>query len=79
MTSPRCWARRRAFLSRNRASSPARPTADNAQIAIEFENGALANVFASFCVGDGRPWPDEVTLNYERGTIQRCIERTGVA
>lgn len=66
----------RVFVSQSRIFT-ARPTADNAQIAIEFENGALANVFASFCVGDGRPWPDEVTLNYERGTIQRCIERTG--
>lgn len=54
-----------------------RPTADNAQLTIEFGNGALATVFASFCIGDGKPWPDIVTLNYERGTIQRRIERTG--
>jgi predicted dehydrogenase len=54
-----------------------RPTADNAQICIEFGNGALANIFASFCVGDGKPWPDCVTLNYERGTIDRWMERTG--
>jgi predicted dehydrogenase len=54
-----------------------RTTADNAQISIEFRNGALANVFASFCIGDGKPWPDSVTLNYERGTIHRWMERTG--
>ncbi len=54
-----------------------RPTPDNAQMAIEFQNGALANVFASFCIGDGNPWPDRVTLNYERGTIDRWMERTG--
>ena len=52
-----------------------RPTADNAQLAIEFENGSLANIFASFCIGDGKPWPDKVTLNYERGCIYRWIER----
>ena len=66
----------RVFVSQSRIFT-ARPTADNAQLAIEFENGALANVFASFCVGDGRPWPDEVTINYERGTIHRRVERTG--
>ena len=66
----------RVYVSQSRIFT-ARPTADNAQLAIEFENGALASVFASFCVGDGRPWPDEVTINYERGTIHRCVERTG--
>jgi predicted dehydrogenase len=54
-----------------------RRTADNAQISIEFGSGALANIFASFCIGDGKPWPDCVTLNYERGTIERWMERTG--
>ena len=54
-----------------------RPTSDNAQISIEFKSGALAAVFASFCIGDGKPWPDFVTLNYERGTIHRWMERTG--
>ena len=66
----------RVYVSQSRIFT-ARPTADNAQMSIEFEKGALANVFASFCVGDGRPWPDEVTINYERGTIYRRIERTG--
>ena len=66
----------RVFVSQSRIFT-GRPTADNAQISIEFENGALANVFASFCVGDGRSWPDHVTLNYEGGTIHRWVERTG--
>lgn len=66
----------RVYVSQSRIFT-GRPTADNAQISIEFENGALANVFASFCVGDDRSWPDHVTLNYERGTIQRWVERTG--
>lgn len=50
-----------------------RPTADNAQLAIEFENGALANVFASFCVRDGDHYRNGLTLNYERGTIYRNV------
>ncbi len=53
-----------------------RSTSDNAQLSIEFETGALANIYASFCVDDGEPWRDEVTLNFERGTIRRWIERT---
>lgn len=54
-----------------------RPTADNAQIAIQFAGGGIASVFASFCVADGEPWRDEVRLNFERGTIRRWVERTG--
>jgi predicted dehydrogenase len=54
-----------------------RPTADTAQLQIEYESGAMANVFASFCVGDGRPWADEVMIAYEGGRIRRWMERTG--
>jgi predicted dehydrogenase len=50
-----------------------RPTADNAQIGIEFENGALANIFASFCVRDQQHYRNSLTLNFERGTIYRNI------
>ena len=53
-----------------------RPTADNAQISAEFENGCLANVFASFCINDGEPYRDDVTLNFEKGTVRRRIFRT---
>lgn len=55
-----------------------RPTPDNAQLAIEFENGALANIFASFCVRDGDHYRNSLTVNYERGTIFRDVgaERT---
>lgn len=52
-----------------------RPTADNAQMSIEFETGALANIFASFCTADGMPYSDRVTLNFERGTVTRWVER----
>lgn len=54
-----------------------RPTADTAQMSISYENGALANIFASFCIGDGRPWADDVTISYEHGRIHRWMERTG--
>jgi predicted dehydrogenase len=54
-----------------------RPTADTAQMNLAYENGALANIFSSFCVGDGRPWSDEVTIGYEHGRIHRWMERTG--
>jgi predicted dehydrogenase len=53
-----------------------RPTADNAQISAEFTNGCLANVFASFCINDGEPYRDDVTLNFENGTIRRFVHRT---
>jgi predicted dehydrogenase len=52
-----------------------RPTADNALLSIGFENGALAAVSASFCVGDGQRYPDALVLNFERGTIRRTTER----
>lgn len=52
-----------------------RPTPDHAHVGIRFHNGALAQVFASFCVDDGRSWQDRVSLVYERGTIVRWIER----
>lgn len=50
-----------------------RPTPDNAQLGILFENGALANIYASFCIGDGQPYSNTLTLNFERGTIYRNV------
>ncbi len=54
-----------------------RPTADNAQISIRYDNGALGTVFASFCVGDGEPYRDEVFLACEHGSVRRWMLRTG--
>ena len=48
-----------------------RPTPDNAQLAIQFQNGGLANVFASFCVNDGDHYRNSLVLNFENGTIYR--------
>lgn len=50
-----------------------RPTADNAQLGIRFADGALANVFGSFCVDDGDKYRNALTLNFERGTIYRNV------
>lgn len=50
-----------------------RPTVDNAQLGIAFENGALANIYASFCVQDGDHYRNSLTLNFERGTIYRNV------
>lgn len=54
-----------------------RPTADNAQISIRYEGGALGNIFTSFCVGDGGSYRDEVTLVCEHGVIRRWMDRKG--
>lgn len=56
------------FSSRVRTG---RPTADNAQVGIRFRNGALANIFASFCIGDRQDYRNTLTLNFERGTVYR--------
>lgn len=48
-----------------------RPTADNAQIAIGFRDGALATVLASFCVRDGDVERNALSLHFEKGSIYR--------
>ena len=50
-----------------------RPTPDNAQLGMLFKNGALANVFASFCIDDMQYYRNSLTLNFERGTIYRSV------
>ncbi|MEK0316160.1 Gfo/Idh/MocA family protein [Cohnella sp. 56] len=50
-----------------------RPTPDNAQLGIRFKNGALANIFASFCIDDGQAYKYALTVQYERGTVYRNI------
>ncbi len=52
-----------------------RPTSDHAQLSISYKNGAMGFVFASFCIEDGQPFRDHVTLNFERGTVRRWVER----
>jgi len=50
-----------------------RPTSDNAQMGILFKNGAIANVFSSFCVNDGQQYRNSLIVNYENGTIYRNV------
>lgn len=51
-----------------------RPTPDNAQLSILFKNGAICNVFASFCINDGQFYKNSLVVNFERGTVYRNIE-----
>jgi len=48
-----------------------RPTPDNGQLSLLFENGALGNIFASFCVNDGDHYRNTLTVNFENGTVYR--------
>lgn len=50
-----------------------RPTSDNAQLTIRFRNGALANIFCSFCIGDTQHYRNVMAVNYERGTVYRNV------
>ncbi|MDD5198550.1 MAG: Gfo/Idh/MocA family oxidoreductase [Terrimicrobiaceae bacterium] len=52
-----------------------RPTPDNAQLGILFKSGAVASVFASFCIDDGQPYASSTTLHFENGTIYRNVGR----
>ena len=51
--------------------STKRPTPDTAQLSIGFKNGAMANIFVSFCVNDANPYPDSMTMAFERGVVYR--------
>ncbi|MFG0250045.1 MAG: Gfo/Idh/MocA family protein [Phycisphaeraceae bacterium JB051] len=53
-----------------------RPTVDNAQLSLAFENGALANIYASLCVLDGDHYRNSLTMNFENGTIYRNVGPT---
>jgi predicted dehydrogenase len=48
-----------------------RPTPDHAQMGIQYRSGALVNIFASFCVGDGDWYRNSLILNFEFGTVYR--------
>lgn len=48
-----------------------RPTPDQGLVSLRFRSGALASVFASFCIDDGDKYRNSLTVNYESGTIYR--------
>jgi predicted dehydrogenase len=50
-----------------------RPTADQGLLSLRFRSGALASVFASFCIGDGDHYRNSLTINHERGTLYRNV------
>ncbi len=50
-----------------------RPTVDNAQMSIRFENGCVSSVLGSFCVNDGNPYPNNLIVHFEKGTVTRSI------
>jgi predicted dehydrogenase len=50
-----------------------RPTADNAQLNLLFENKALGSIYATFCVDNGQHYANSLILHYERGTIYRNV------
>ena len=50
-----------------------RPTADNSQLSLEFESGALACIFDSFCVRDGDHYRNSLELNFDNGTVFRNV------
>ncbi|TBL72417.1 Gfo/Idh/MocA family protein [Paenibacillus thalictri] len=50
-----------------------RPTVDNAQVSIQFRNGAIAGIFGSFCVDDSQRYKEPMTINFERGTIYSSV------
>jgi predicted dehydrogenase len=50
-----------------------RPTADNVEMTIRFREGALAQIFASFCIADGAYWRNALTIHFENGTVYRNV------
>lgn len=48
-----------------------RPTPDNAELSLAFENGALGTIYCSMCIDDGRPHQNQLLIHFERGTAVR--------
>lgn len=48
-----------------------RPTPDNGELLLAFENGALGTIFCSMCIDDGRPHQNQLVVHFERGTAVR--------
>ncbi|CAN5820982.1 hypothetical protein BH09VER1_BH09VER1_47080 [soil metagenome] len=67
----RLWGRVQKVQVMHSRFFTGRPTTDNAQVALLFENRAVANIYASFCVNDGDHYRNSLVLNFENGTIYR--------
>lgn len=53
-----------------------RPTADNGELSLQFENGALGSVFASFCIDDGQRYANHLCIHFARGTVRGEVTET---
>jgi len=56
-----------------------RPTADTAQLAVQYADGALGSIFASFCVDDQQYYRCSLEINFARGTLYRNVGPAPVA
>lgn len=56
-----------------------RPTADNAQLAVQYADGALGTLFASFCIDDQQYYRCALEINFARGTLYRNVGPTPTA
>lgn len=54
-----------------------RPTPDNAELTMNFANGAIGSVFASFCIANGMPYPSSMVIHHENGTIVKRQVKEG--
>ncbi len=50
-----------------------RPTADNAQLSLRHEGGALGSLYCSFCVGDRQVYRNSLELHFENGSIYKHV------
>ncbi len=53
-----------------------RPTPDNAELSLQFKNGALGSVFASYCIDDGHRYANNLCIHFARGTVKGEVTRT---
>ena len=53
-----------------------RPTADNGELSLQFKNGALGSVFASFCIDDGHRYANNLCIHFARGTVKGEVMET---
>mgnify|MGYP001377769551 CR=1 FL=1 len=53
-----------------------RPTPDNALLSLLFESGSIGTIYASFCIKDGKYYPNRMAIHYERGyiTVEPSLE-----
>ena len=53
-----------------------RPTPDNGELSLQFKNGALGSIFASFCIDDGHRYANHLCIHYARGTVRGEVTKT---